>query len=147
MAGSAVDSGYKMLLVGGTSGFTGELVSISISGMSREAIDVTHMSSAQPTTVDIGGKEYIPSALVDPGTITATVHANTGAGAQTAIPPLNQAAETWTVTLPQTGAETAATFAGTGFMTEATLTGEIEAAVTYDVTIKMTGTWDITAAA
>ena len=146
MPGAAVDSGYGMTLVGGTSGFTGQLVSISISGMSREAIDVTHMASAQPTTVDIGGKEYIASALADPGVINATVHCNTGAAAQTAIPPLNQAAETWTVELPQTGAETEATFAGTGFMTEATLTGEIESAVTYDVVIKMTGTWDITGA-
>jgi len=145
MAGSVVDNGMGVTLVGGTSGFTGELISLSVGGMTREAIEVSHMAIATPTAPDFGGKAFIPADLSDPGNITFTVHANTGQ-ATANVPPINSAAETWTITWPQTGAETAATWVCTGFVTDTTLNMEMEAPVTFDITVKLTGTQNTTAA-
>ena len=118
------------LTVSGTT-FTAEILSASLSGLSREAIDTTHMGS---TTA----RSFIPSELYDAGEITFEVAFEPGASATL---PVSAAAGTITVTHTDTGA---ATWADSGFCTNMEWTVPLEDRATASITYKLTGAWTVT---
>ena len=114
----------------GTSTFTAAITGISVSGMERGAIDVTHLGS---TTF----KDYIPATLSDPGQVEATFLADPDQPA-----PIGAAVETLTVTFPiPSGGSTGATLVGTGFITSWDLdaSGGDDSAMSGTFTFKFDG--------
>ena len=86
------------------------------------------------TLATTGGMEFLAGLLYDPGEISCQLHHNPAA-----LPPINGAAETVTLTYPDAGA---ATWAAQGFMTSYEVTGELEDRIVATCTIKLSG--DIT---
>ena len=76
-----------------SSGYLAEIISIQGSGTTRAAIATSHLGTT-------GGMTYIPAKLYDPGTLTVELQMVPGT---TPITPLTAAAETITVTFPDTG--------------------------------------------
>jgi hypothetical protein len=132
----------------GTSGFTGQLIGDpEWSGITRESIATSHHATTLQSTDEFGSKTFIPSDLVDPGTLSMTVHANTLQTDATDQPPVGLVAETVTLTWPKAaGDTTAATWASSGFVTECTATWPLEDVVAFDITVKLTGNVTVTAA-
>lgn len=103
--------------------FAAKITSVSWS-QSREQIEVSHFGS---TT----WREYIPSALQDPGELTIGMNFDPALD-----PPLGDAAGTITVAFSDS-ASTTWTF--TGFMTNFEFSGEVGSVATATATIKATG--------
>lgn len=115
----------------GTSGFTANFTELSIDGMSRPAIDTTHLG----TTV---ARTFIPSELVDNGEFGIEFQWDPDD-----YPPIDQAAETITLTFPlSSSGSSAATFQFTGFMTDFSGGIQVGELMTGSGTIKISG--DIT---
>jgi len=90
----------------GTSSWTGNVTSLSHSGMSRAVIDTTHLGTTSART-------KIPGELVDGGTVEVGYQCD--GGASTAWPPIAGAAETVTIKL---GASGGPSVAFSGFVSE-----------------------------
>ena len=111
----AADIGTGATILFGTSGWAGNIVSISHGGVGRGKVGTSHLGT-------VGGRTYIPTDLYEPGELevefqvdTTNVKASTGAGNK--FPRYNTAAETITFKLPvPTGSSTAASIAGSGFV-------------------------------
>jgi len=148
MAGSAVDSGYGVTVVFGTSGFTGQLIGDpEWGGITRESIATSHHATTLQGTDEFGSKTFIPSDLVDPGTLSMTVHANTFQTSAVDQPPVGLVAETVTLTWPKVAADvSAAAWSASCFVTECSATFPIEDVVAFDITVKITGNVTVTAA-
>lgn len=143
MAGTPVDCGTGTTLVAGTSSWTAEITSLSFSGISREALETTHLSTAKETGTKFGSRTYIPGDLTDPGELQVSGQFNPDK-----LPPVTLVAETWTVTFPlYTGDSTAANWAGSGFCTSFNSNVELEGVSTFDMTIKLSGNVTQTVAA
>lgn len=110
------------------SGFCAEILSITPPGLSREAIETTHMGT---TTA----KTFMPGDLYDGGELGVSM-----AFAPGTTVPITSAAETVTVTFPD-----GATWAFSGFMTGFEATVPLEDKMTGDATIKVTGALNQTA--
>lgn len=108
-------------------GFCAEILNVSHDGISRKAIDTTHMGTT-------GGMTFTPGALYDPGGLRVSLAFAPGAN-----PPIDQAVETITVTFPDGETESF-----DGFLTDFAWTDPLEDRMTADATIKATG--DITSA-
>lgn len=123
MAAGDTDIGTQSTL--NFSGFTAELVSVSWSGISRVAIDSSHMGTT-------GGKTFIFGDQYDPGEITAEVHFKTNEA-----PPITGAAATLTLTFPDS--ETWAASAGlTGFELNDPMEDLMSATATFKATDDIT---------
>ncbi len=147
MVGAAVDSSLGMTIVFGTSGFTGELLSLSHGGISRESIDTSHMGIAAPAADKFGNMTSIPGDLSDPGELTFEIHLDTGQVGVTKQPPIDQATETITITFPKaSGDGAAATWAASGYVTDFEMSADLDDKVTASVTVKFTGNVTVTAA-
>lgn len=133
MAAPAVDQGYGTTLTAGTSSWSAQLTSISISGISRAALDTTHMGSGASGT-DHGNATFIPSDIVDAGSIEVEGFFNSGTE-----PPIDAAAEQWTITFPDTS-----TWVCSGFMTDFAANVPFDEKMTFSATIKLTGACNIT---
>ena len=89
--------GHGTTLAGGTTGTIGNIISVSGPDQTRDAIDISTMDSTNKW------REFIPG-MIDAGEVTfdinydgsAAGNANVLAGA------LDDAAETWTITFPDT---------------------------------------------
>lgn len=139
MAGADVYIGTGTTVTFLTSAFSAQVTSISMSGLSRESVDVTHMGS----TGTLGGKAFIPGKLADPGELTLEIHFNPDD-----TPPIMQAVETIRITFPLiTGDTTPAKWECSGFATGFEFTDPLEAKMTGSLTIKCTGNITITPAA
>lgn len=122
------DVGTGTTITFGTSSFTAEVLNVNGVDVSRQPIDVTHMGST-------GFREFIPTRLVDPG------------GAQVEIlfdpnsqPPINQPAETITVTFPvPSGDSSGATLQFSGFVTDWDWGDPLEDKITANLTLKADG--------
>lgn len=111
------------------SGFFARILSATRSGIKREAVDITNMSSAQ------GWMEFIASRLKDPGGLDVELLFD-----QDATPPIGSAAETITITFPAPANKTnGATIVCTGFMTEEEIAIPVDDKMTQTVKIKFTG--------
>lgn len=128
-----VDQGYGTTLAGGATTWTAQLTSISITGLSRAALDTTYMGSGVSGT-DHGNATFIPSDIVDAGSIE--VEGFFSAGVE---PPIDAAASIWTITFPD-----ASTWVATGFMTDFSCNAPFDEKMTFSATIKLTGACNIT---
>lgn len=136
----AVDIGTGTTIVFGTSGFNAEVTDVDWGGLSREAIETTHLGTAVAGAGKVGSKTYIPGDLSDPGEISLTGHFNPNLK-----PPMEAAAETITVTFPlPAGGTTPATWVASGFMTAFAETTPLEDKMGFTATIKITGNITVT---
>lgn len=121
---------------GATLSFTGdwdaEILSLSWDGISREAIDTSHMG----TTV---ARTFIPTDLYDPGELTVEFNLDPDYDIETVM---TATAETVAVVL-QDGAGTA-NWSASGFMTSYSLNAPLEDKQTGSATIKLSGSITIT---
>lgn len=127
------DIGTGVTITFGTSSFAARVASISIDGMSREAIETSHLA----TTVDaMGGRTYIPGDLVGAGTLTLEIHFD-----PTLTPPIGAAAESITITFVNTEAST---WQFSGFATAFSASIPLEDLMTGSLTVQITGKITIT---
>jgi hypothetical protein len=136
MPSPSVQEGHAATLTFATSGYAPNVQSINTPGMTRDALETTHLGT-------VGAKTFIPAALVDNGELSFSVQVNPDA-----LPPIAAAPETITITFAGDGVDTTdASWAFTGFITavgEAALnTGAI---LVQDITVKVSGTIIPTAA-
>ena len=114
------------------SGFSAEVTDLDISGVTREALDVSNLSTDT-------WMEFVPGGLVNPGTSNISFNFETGV-----IPPITSTtATTITITFPtDPGGNTGGTLVCDGFITDysVTIDGTIRKATAV---IKWTGemTW------
>lgn len=122
------DIGTGASITFGTSSWTGDIVDISGDGMSREAIDVSHLNTTD-------WKEFLPSDNTDPGSITLEILFDPDDE-----PPITSAKETVTVTFPlPAGMSTAATWASDAFVTDFSYGVPYEDRMTASMTLKLSG--------
>ena len=130
-------------LTAGTSSWTAELTDFDWSGISRAAIDMTHLAVAAPSANTFGNALYKPSDISDPGSLSITGNCNPDT-----IPVIDAVAETWTLTYDMEGSDSVATaLAASGFMTEFSQTGSVGSKISFSATIKFTGPITRTSAA
>jgi hypothetical protein len=131
------DSGTGTTITFGTSNFTAELLSVDVSDQERGFIDTTHMGTT-------GARTKSPLDLVDRGGLDIEFNFDPDIE-----PPIDQAAETITLTFPlPAGQVTAGTLAGTGFMTNWSAGIPLEDKMTATATIVWSAapTWTDSAA-
>ena len=111
---------------------TVDIISIEVSGVSRESVESSTLGTS-------GGKTFIAGDLYDPGTVEIeylldpdTLNADQ--------PPISTAAATLTITLARDVATSDSTFTATGFMTEWGMSIPLEDRMTATGTFKLTGT-------
>ena len=130
MASDAVDIATGITIVFGTTGFTANIQDVSGPGLTRESIDVSHQGT-------VGGMEFLPGDLHDPGELTFDIQFNPDTN-----PPVDQPIETVTITWPS-----GATWAADGFMTNYEPAAPLDDKMTGSVTVKFSGDVTITPAA
>ena len=110
-------------------GFTGDIISINNSGISRGVVDSTHLGTS-------AAKTFIPGDLYDPGEVELTVQHDPNEQ-----PPFTASATTATITYPTpSGGASGATHAASGFVSSWD-PGNIanDELMTSSVTVKWTG--------
>lgn len=122
MAAITPDVGTGTSIAFATS-FLANLTNVNWSGISRPAVDTTHMGTTPART-------FMPGDLYDPGSLSVEMQFDTDAS-----PPITGAAETVTVTFPD-----AETWSASGFLTEFAFTAATEEVMTATATVKFTGT-------
>ena len=123
---SGGQSGFGTTLGGSTAGAIGEITAISLPGYERTAIDITTMASVA------GWREFV-GGLMDAGEITLTVW-YTNALCTVVAGLIDNVAETWTITLPDTH-----TWACSGFVTSLGGDSPMDDGVVQNITIKLSG--------
>lgn len=124
------DTPIGTTVVWATSAFAAEITEMSIEGMERTAISVSHYGSTN-------WMEYIAAKLKDTPELNMTINFDTDN-----LPlPVETVAEVVTVTWPvPPGGSTAATLIGTAFTTANTIEmGDGEDKMTADITVKYDG--------
>ena len=121
----ATDIGTGSTVTFGTSAFSADILSISIDGIERGAVQTSHMGTTSDHT-------FMPVDLVDNGEVTLEI-----AFIATLSPPIitNGAAETVTIAF----AGHATTWAFSAFQTGFQITAPLEDKMTATVTLKITG--------
>lgn len=148
MPGSNADQTTGLTLTTGTSAFTCQITSFGWSGLTRDAIETTHLGTAANSATKIGNRTYIPSDLIDPGELQFNGYQSTLMSAAKGPEVMKTAAETITVTYPLTSGDgSAATAVGSGFFTSYEQTGERDGVITFTATIKWTSEVTISDAA
>jgi hypothetical protein len=109
-----------------THGYAAELIDLQLSGMSREALETTHMTTDAGT---IGGRTFMPPDYADPGEMTCTFHFDPDL-----TPPINSAAAGIVITFPEGD-----TFTVSGFMTSFEVNCPLEDIMTATATWKLSG--------
>lgn len=143
MPGAAVDVGHGTTITFGTSGWTGNIESVTWGGISRTVIETSHMGTAAAGANKFGNRTYVPGDLVAPGQITLAVHFNPQTN-----PPIGAAAETITVTFPLvSGDATPATWAASGFVVSFDLQDPMDDKMTASLVIQLSGNVTMTDAA
>lgn len=142
MAHDAVDKGTGATLTLGTSAWeTGlEILSMSWTGMEREALETTHLATTLATSgTNVGGKTYIPADHADPGSLEIEAHLNPNT-----MPPINYIAEDVTLTFQNNADAAGATWTASGFCTSFS-TGDINQGImTVNATFKLSGLMTVT---
>lgn len=143
MAGATVDNAMGITAVFGTSSFTSEVTDIDWGGITRNPIDTSHQGIAAAGAGKFGNKTFIPADLSDPGELTLTLHFDPDQE-----PPIDQPAETLTLTWPlASGDATAATWAGSVFITSYEVGAPLDDKMTATMTVKVSGEVTMVAAA
>jgi len=105
-------------------GFFAEVLSIQHSGIERPAVPTTHFGTT-------GGKTFVPSDTYDGGELVVELH-----HANTAQPPILSAAETVTITWP----DTIENYSFSGFMSGYEINVQDEEKVRATARLKVAGT-------
>lgn len=143
MAGSKENLFTGFSIVFGTSGFSADITGASRSGISRDSIPTSHAGTAAPSSSEYGNMTFMPAALSDGGELNLDI-----AFDPDEEPPIDQPAETITITYAKLAADaSAATEAFSGFCTNYEFSGELGGKWTGSITIKVTGNVTQTAAA
>lgn len=121
---STARTGKGTTITFGTSGFTADKVSISGPNQTREAIETTHLGSTDDN------KSYIPDDFAEPGTFEIEFIYDPADGE----PPINGAAETITLTEPDSS-----TRAASGFVTAFNATRALGERMLGSMTVQLTG--------
>jgi hypothetical protein len=131
----AIDLGTGASIAFGTSTFTANIVSMTVDGIERPAIDTSHLGTTTSRT-------FIPGDLVDEGSVTLEIQFDPSL----AEPPKKGAAETVTISFALTGAGTTkATRAFTAFVTAFDFGVPLDELMTGSVTLKISGNVTVTA--
>lgn len=137
------DLGNGTTIAGDGTGFSGVITSLQISGIAREAVETTHLGTAQAGAGKFGSKTFIPAKNTDPGEIALEGHFDPDVR-----PPVENDPEDWTVTWPlPSGMSTPATWVGEGFFTAYEGGAPLDDLMTFSGTIKLSGNQTLTAAA
>ena len=102
---------------------------ISLNGISREAVDTTHLRTTGDGTTT-SGRTKIPARTYDPGTMDVTWQYD-----EESAPPITAAAENITITFPSTN-----TYSASGFLTDFSLSVD-EGKMMASGTITFSGNW------
>ncbi len=129
MGSPTVDIATGITIDFGTTAFTAEITDVSGPGLSRDSVDVTHQG-----TVD--ALAFTPADLFDAGEASFDIAFNPDTS-----PPIDQVAETITITWPA-----GATWVFNGFMTGYEPSAPLNDKMTGSVTIKVNGDITITPA-
>lgn len=146
MAGATVDVGTGITAAFGTSNWTMELTGISWSGISREAIETTHLGVSAPSSGQFGNRTFMPGDLSDPGELVLEGHFDTEQAVATKQPPIDKAIETLTLTWPKTGGTNAAKWECSAFNISCDVAGELDGKIIFRTTWKCSGNVTVTAA-
>ena len=132
---AATDVGTGTTLGLSASSWTGDLLSINWSGITRESVETTDLGTT-------GGRTFISGDLYDPGDVEFTFNYDPDDR-----PPFDGVAETWTITYPvAVGGSTGAIHAATGFVTSFTPgQAEVDAVMTASITVKFSSNITFTA--
>lgn len=131
----AVDVGTTTSLQFVTSALLVEVVGIQIGGISRPAIDTTHLLSTLPVGGQFGGRTFIPGKLQDPGELTLEIHHDPDK-----VPPVNTAPEQLVLTFPVPAGKTVgAKYTMTGFCTAYQAGTPLEDKMGATITVKLSG--------
>lgn len=145
MATSAlVGVGTGTTLAAAASLWTSNLLSVAWSGIKRVALKTSNMGTTPnannlvgtsiSTSTSFGSETFIPGALSDPGSIKCKCQFNPDK-----MPPIDSAAETWTVTFPRGANTTGAKWTATAFVTDFEFTDNLEQIMEADITLKCSG--------
>ena len=141
MAGTTVDVGTGIAITYSSS-FFAQITNVSWSGMSREAIETTHMGTAAAAGGKFGNKTFILADTSNPGTLTVDGHFNPETS-----PPIDSAFETVTVTWPlASGDSSAGKWACSGAMTDFSMSAALDDKMTFSATLQFSGNITKTAA-
>lgn len=122
------DVGTGTSITFGTSGFDANLLSIDGPSSTRESVETSHMGTT-------GDHTFMPADLVDRGEVSLTFEFDPDKE-----PPIDQAAETITITWPvPSGSSNGATWQFTGFMTDYSPGAAIDERMEASATIKISG--------
>lgn len=142
MAGTNVDVSTGLTVVFGTSAFTGDVIGLTIDGITRVAVDTSHMATAAAGAGKYGNMTFISGDLSDPGSLGLEIHFN-----PETTPPIDLVAETITITWPlAAGDSTAAKFAASGFCTDIGIAAPLDDKMVQSLTFKISGNVTLTAA-
>lgn len=141
MPGASVDLGNGASITFGTSGWTAQITSLAWNGVSRASVETSHLGTSAAAAGKIGSKTFMPASLTDPGSLAIEGHFNPNTN-----PPIEQAAETITVTFPLvSGDSTAANWQASGFMTDFAITGIVnDEKMMFSATVKLSGSVTMT---
>ena len=122
--------GHGTALVAGTNGTVGNIISVSIDGQTRDAVDISTMDSTSKF------REFI-SGMADAGEVTVEVNYDgSAAGVANSLNTIYQGgtAETWTITMVDTSS-----FSSAGFITNLSIAVPFDDKITQSITIKLSG--------
>jgi hypothetical protein len=118
-----------------TSGFTANITNIRWSGITRTAIDTSHMGVPQPAPGDFGNRFYIPSGFSDPGELVLDVHFSPDS-----TYPLHTEPEIVTVIWPKAATDAVApTWSGLCFCRQLEINDPMDEKMTGTMTLKFSG--------
>lgn len=125
---AVADQGFG-LSIAFSSGFCALVRSISWSGIERNFLDTTHMTTTE------GASTFLPSDIEDYGEASVEMLADPDS-----VPPITGALETVTITFPiKPGGSTAATWACSGALRSYEITAPHDDLMTATATIKFSG--------
>jgi len=122
--------GHGSALAGASAGTIGNIISVSIDGQTRDAIDKSTMDSTSKF------REFI-SGMADAGEVTVEVNYDgSAAGVANSLNTIYQGgtAETWTITMVDTSS-----FSSAGFITNLSIAVPFDDKITQSITIKLSG--------
>ena len=125
MPGSASRSIVGATVVFGTTSYSQQITSVGISGAGRTAIPTSHIGTTLAASGKFGSMTFIPSDLVNPGTLDLGIHYDPDD-----VPIIDAASEvctiTWkTVTGDSSGSKLAAIYFATDFSFSGSVDSEL----------------------
>lgn len=142
MAGATTRISGGLTVAFGTSAFSQNLLSYTMSGRSIGAIETTHQGTTVATSNEVGGKTYAAEYFGDPGTLVLNMHYDPDK-----VPPMNGVAETITITYrTESGDSTGTILSVSGLLVDDSVDYGEDGIVTWSGTWQCSGVWTRTVA-